>query len=329
MWYRGADGANGRIGYAASQDGISWTKYYSNPILTLGNPGTWDDYSLLVSKVMRDDTNLRMWYAGSDGSNERIGTASADYADSGYLESAILDAGFNSAWISINWTEFIPVGTNITLATRSGNTSTPDASWSPWSPEMWDETGTSIVSPASKYLQFRATLTTTDRNVTSILSDVTINYILADPNPPTITDLSADPDPQYSGGFVNISARVTDDIGLDEVRVSIAGVGNYSMNYDSISDLYYYNASFSDHGTYSYAIWARDTSDNWNSESSYFTILEPQDEEPVDDWWWIILVIIIIILVMIILLLLMRRRKKKEEEETALPPPLPPPPPTP
>jgi ATP-dependent Zn protease len=153
--------------------------------------------------------------------------------------------------------------------------------------------------------------------------------MLSDPAPPTITGLSADPDPQHSGGFVNISTKVSDDVGLDEVRVSIAGVGNYSMNYDSGSDRYFYNASFSDHGNYSYAIWARDTSDNWNSESSSFTILEPQDEKPVDDWWWIILVIIIIILVIIILFVLMRRKKKEEVEEAALPLPPPPPPPTP
>jgi hypothetical protein len=171
---------------------------------------------------------------------------------------------------------------------------------------------------------------TSDKYSTPKLSDVTINFTLADLNPPVITDLTEDPDPQYEGGTVGITANVTDDVGVNLVRINIEGIGNYTMNYDPLSDLYHYNESYSAIGTYNYTIWAKDTSDNWNSASSSFAIIELPDEKPPDDWWWILLVIIIIIIITIILFLLMRRRKKEEGKESVQPhPQLPPPPPPP
>ena len=42
MWYTGRNVAgNNAIGYATSGDGISWTKYGSNPVLTV-SAGAWD-----------------------------------------------------------------------------------------------------------------------------------------------------------------------------------------------------------------------------------------------------------------------------------------------
>src|SRR5260370_39560301 len=42
QWIGGVYTARERIGYATSPDGITWTKYSSNPILSLGASGTWD-----------------------------------------------------------------------------------------------------------------------------------------------------------------------------------------------------------------------------------------------------------------------------------------------
>jgi predicted GH43/DUF377 family glycosyl hydrolase len=525
MWFTGRDGSNDRIGHATSQDGITWTRNPMNPILTLGPTGSWEETHVLAPTVLLYGNTYQMWYSGCIGLFCEIGYAAMYYWRSGNLTSYPLNSGSNgTTWNFINWTESLPPGTNITLETRSGNTPTPDASWSPWSAEMWDESGSPINSPRSIYIQYRATFTTGDRYRTPILSEVNINYdpnsvqpptLTAPPNdmwisdnsptftwafndiegdaqtgftvqidddpsfttidytsgdvisanswwtpslpisdgiwfwrvrtrdtfdlwstyanywiikidttPPTITnlvenpnpqevfgnvnvtanvtddvavdevwinisgegnlsmvfdpasnlyyfetsysnlginsftiwandtsdnwasesgsftiqdstppeikDLIEDPDPQYEDGYVGITAKVTDDIGVELVRIDIEGVGNYTMNYDPLADLYHYNESYSAIGIYNYTIWAKDTSDNWNSASSSFTIKElPDDEEPPDDWWWILLVIIIIILIIIILFLLMRRRRKEEEEEPApsQAPPQPPPPP--
>jgi predicted GH43/DUF377 family glycosyl hydrolase len=327
MWYSGYDGLNPRIGFATSMDGINWTRHSGNPVLDLGPSGYWDDSFIYEPTVVVEGSNVKMWFGAHDGAKTRIGYAVKHYWRTGNFSSSVFDSGADGTiWNSINWTESLPSGTNITIATRSGDTPTPDTSWSLWGSEIWAETGSIIASPASRYIQYRATLVTADRDATPILSHVNINYTLADTNMPTISDLTEDPDPQYEGGTVGITARVTDDFGVDLVRINIEGVGNYTMNYDPLSDLYHYNASYSAIGTYNYTIWAKDTSENWNSASSSFAIIElPDDEEPPDDWWWILLVIIIIILIIIILFLLMRKRKKEEEEEPAPPQAVPPP----
>jgi predicted GH43/DUF377 family glycosyl hydrolase len=187
MWYIGYDGVDLRIGYAISLDGIIWNKSATNPVLDIGPPGSWDDNYLYIPVVLYDGLKLNMWYTGNDGSNFRIGYATYCYQSSGNLISGVFDSGSKGTiWDFINWTEYLPFGTDITMATRSGDTSIPDASWSPWSLEMWDELSSAIPSPRSRYIQYRATLSTIDQYITPILCEVNINYTLNTAQPPTL-----------------------------------------------------------------------------------------------------------------------------------------------
>ena len=78
MWYSGtARGSHWRIGYATSADGIVWKKHPDNPVLDLGEDGTWDDYHVFGPTVLFDGTKYQMWYAGYDGSHRRIGYATS------------------------------------------------------------------------------------------------------------------------------------------------------------------------------------------------------------------------------------------------------------
>jgi predicted GH43/DUF377 family glycosyl hydrolase len=71
MWYCGYDAvvdANGtdghaNIGYATSTDGIHWTKYIGNPILTTGN-NTWDSINVQDPHVIKQGSKYYMWYGG-------------------------------------------------------------------------------------------------------------------------------------------------------------------------------------------------------------------------------------------------------------------------
>lgn len=66
MWYHGG-GNDGRrfIGHATSPDGLVWTKYSANPILSPGSPGGWDDDYIADAKVLRlSSTDYRLWYKG-------------------------------------------------------------------------------------------------------------------------------------------------------------------------------------------------------------------------------------------------------------------------
>ncbi len=80
MWYTGYSSTDTvfQIGYATSPDGITWTKHSSNPVLNAGASGTWDDDGVGAATVIKDGTNYKMWYEGSDvGRWLRIGYATS------------------------------------------------------------------------------------------------------------------------------------------------------------------------------------------------------------------------------------------------------------
>jgi len=103
--------------------------------------------------------------------------------------------------------------------------------------------------------------------------------VIPDTEPPTITNVLADPDPQAPDEDVRISATVDDNEQVFDVWVEIrdpdgAAIGNHSMSYDSGNDEYYYTDSYGDEGAYTFTIWANDTSDNWATASEDFDIVE-------------------------------------------------------
>jgi len=104
MWYTGYDGEHLRIGYATSSDGISWQKSSYNPVLDVGTSGEWDDEGVSKATVLyhQDQEIYRMWYAGYDGSNVRIGyaTSSDGISWSKHTSNPILDLGPDGTWDS-------------------------------------------------------------------------------------------------------------------------------------------------------------------------------------------------------------------------------------
>ena len=70
MWYGGNNETEFAIGYATSADGITWTKYANNPVLTKGPSGAWDDGGVWVPTVAKNGTKYHMMYAKQIGPNE-------------------------------------------------------------------------------------------------------------------------------------------------------------------------------------------------------------------------------------------------------------------
>jgi hypothetical protein len=64
----------------------------------------------------------------------------------------------------------------VTVFTRSGNTATPDETWSTWSKAYENPGGEQIVSPNARYLQWRAVLAASG-NQTPVLTSVTTAYL--------------------------------------------------------------------------------------------------------------------------------------------------------
>jgi hypothetical protein len=96
------------------------------------------------------------------------------YSPSGNLVSSVFNSTFSPAdWRLIRWNADIPTGTSLTIQTRTGNTSTPDGTWSSFTNQT---NNTDVTSPNSKYIQYKAILTTADVSKTPVLYDITIWY---------------------------------------------------------------------------------------------------------------------------------------------------------
>lgn len=71
----------------------------------------------------------------------------------GTYTSPVRDTRFAGQWGAINWR-----GGGVEIQTRTGNTETPDATWSDWSAPYRNQSGDQVTSPRARFIQWRATL---------------------------------------------------------------------------------------------------------------------------------------------------------------------------
>jgi len=97
----------------------------------------------------------------------------ASYPSSGTFTSSVFDATRTATWGAASWTANIPAGTTITVQTRSGNTATPDGTWSGWATVV---NGNLVTSPNARYLQYQVILTTSDPTQTPTIFDISFAW---------------------------------------------------------------------------------------------------------------------------------------------------------
>ncbi|WP_455391552.1 LamG-like jellyroll fold domain-containing protein [[Eubacterium] cellulosolvens] len=109
-------GGQMEIYYTHSTDGVSWDNYINNPILQKGPSGTWDDSSVLTSRIIKNDKQYWMYYAGSDGTNHQIGLAKSKFGTTGEFTSNTITIPPKCYYdkLIINKTE--PTGTYINVS---------------------------------------------------------------------------------------------------------------------------------------------------------------------------------------------------------------------
>jgi WD40 repeat protein len=156
-------------------------------LVATGNQGkiyrlTGDPYhAILVARAnaeqvtaMTADANGQTLFATSNpGKVFRLGSA---LAPQGTYLSDVRDAQTVATWGTIRWHASGPAGTRIEITTRSGNTRTPDETWSDWSAAYTDRQGSAIASPRARYLQWRAVLTGSASSA-PLLTSVTAAYL--------------------------------------------------------------------------------------------------------------------------------------------------------
>jgi len=129
-----------------------------------------------ISATLPAGTQLHAMLSSFSGSSPALQADSIrllSYVSSGTLLSQVINAGAAATWGTISWNAVLPTGVSMIVQTSSGNTPTPDGSWSAWS----DVTNGAIISsPSAQYLQYRITFSTTDPNLTPLLSDIMLTW---------------------------------------------------------------------------------------------------------------------------------------------------------
>jgi hypothetical protein len=102
------------------------------------------------------------------------------YQPLGVFTSPVLDTGMITAtWESLSHISSIPAGTSLFFETRSlvsGKDPLTSPEWSAWQPIIPVSRTLQISSPPGRYLQYRATFSTTLSNTTPVLDQVRIVY---------------------------------------------------------------------------------------------------------------------------------------------------------
>jgi hypothetical protein len=119
------------------------------------------------------DARGRLSYATANPG--KLFRLAADRTATGTYESEVRDAQMVAAWGALSWRGTTPVGGRIELSTRSGNTDTPDDTWSVWSGAYTDAEGSPVTSPKARYLQWRAVLS--GKGESPVLTSVTAAYL--------------------------------------------------------------------------------------------------------------------------------------------------------
>ncbi|MBK9121839.1 MAG: tandem-95 repeat protein [Chloroflexi bacterium] len=134
--------------------------------------------------------------------------------------SRVFGSSTPSDWAEISWISTEPAGTAITMRVRTGETVVPDGSWSAWQPV----TNGATVGVNSRYIQYEATLSTTDPFVTPVLELVSIEYNAGpDVTPPTIISRS----PVQSATSVPVGTSVV--VGFDELLDPASVTGAFTL----------------------------------------------------------------------------------------------------
>jgi hypothetical protein len=94
------------------------------------------------------------------------------YSGSGSFTSAVFDAAETVLWQKLTTNSTVPSGTTSTITYRRGDTATPDASWTAFSPLG----AGGVLAGSSRYMQFAIQIATTSGAKSPVIQDVTVTY---------------------------------------------------------------------------------------------------------------------------------------------------------
>ena len=135
----------------------------------------------------------------------------------GEYESPVFDAGSVAQWGKLKW---LGEGT-VAVRTRSGNSLRPDATWSDWSPPATNAQSAQIASPAARFLQFKAELSTAN----AAIEYVTAAY-LPQNNPPVVRSITVLTQPSAASSTTKPAATNTSSAASAPYTITVTDTGD-------------------------------------------------------------------------------------------------------
>jgi sugar lactone lactonase YvrE len=140
-------------------------------------------------------------------------TLEAGLGTHGTFTSKVKDTEVVSSWGRIRWEGTLPSGTEIRIQTRSGNTSTPDSTWTDWSPPYLHKEGDAVGSEHARYLQVRAALHGRD-GASPVLDSISTSYLQRNLRP-QVTSITVHPPGEVFQKPLSVTGEM-EILGLDQ-----------------------------------------------------------------------------------------------------------------
>jgi hypothetical protein len=140
-----------------------------------------------VTRILEGNANEHYLATANPGRLVRMGPGRASQ---GSYQSEVRDAQTVSSWGAISWKAIASAEARVELFTRSGNSQTPDDTWSPWAGPYKNPDGDQILSPKARYLQWKAVLSGAEAS--PVLTSVTAAYLQRNLRP-TVTNITVQP----------------------------------------------------------------------------------------------------------------------------------------
>jgi hypothetical protein len=201
---------------AASAEGVVVGTGRRGQVYLVRPDRTW---SMLASLPAQQVTALvldgKSFVAGTANPG-RVHEVDGPSAATGTYTSRVLDAETEARWGEARWEASLPPGCSIEVLTRSGQTASPDATWSAWSPPLRRAQGEPISSPPGRYLQLRAVLSGRGQ-ATPRLESVSLAYLPRNARPQIVSLTVHPPGEAYQKP---LSTADNEILGLDQPPAS-------------------------------------------------------------------------------------------------------------
>jgi predicted GH43/DUF377 family glycosyl hydrolase len=233
MWYSGYNGNNWCIGTATSSDGLSWTRYANNPVLSPEGNG-WEAHDVMLPVVLYNGSTYRMWYTGVDSSwNTKFGYAEGwnTVPDAPALTAPSDDIWTNNNQPIFTWTFSDPNSQDAQTAYQVQLDDMKDFSSVDYETGKVSSTATSY-TPSSALADgiyfWRAKVWDSDDDSSSWSTVRTINIDTTPPgNPTSLTSTS-----HTTGTWSNDN---TIDVSFSGASDLLSGIGGFSVVWDNSS----------------------------------------------------------------------------------------------